>query len=42
MPDLDAVDVYVCGAGPWAEAVERDLRASGLPRTAVHAENFSW
>lgn len=42
VPDLDQADIYVCGTGPWVEAVAADLHSAGAPKTAVHAENFSW
>ncbi len=42
IPDLATSDVFVCGAAPWAEVVSADLRAAGLPHTALHVERFSW
>lgn len=36
VPELAGTDVYVCGTGPWADAVVADLRAAGLPREALH------
>lgn len=42
VPDLDDCDVYVCGAAPWAEAVEADARHAGVPRAALHVERFTW
>ncbi|HEY5554909.1 MAG TPA: ferredoxin reductase family protein [Cellulomonas sp.] len=42
VPDLDDHDVFVCGPGPWSDAVEADLRAAGVPPEALHVENFSW
>ncbi len=42
MPNLTEADVYVCGTGPWVEAVAADLRSAGVPKHAVHAENFTW
>jgi ferredoxin-NADP reductase len=35
-------DVYVCGPGPWAQAVERAARRAGVPRSRVHVEGFAW
>lgn len=34
-------DVYVCGPGPWMDAVIRDLVAMGVARSQIHAESFS-
>ena len=42
VPDLDDCDVYLCGAGPWVEAVAIDLRAAGVPEDALHIERFDW
>jgi predicted ferric reductase len=42
IPDLDACDLYVCGASPWAKAVAVDARAAGVPTSALHVEHFSW
>ena len=42
VPNLAQADVYVCGTGPWVEAVAADLRSAGVPKHAVHAENFTW
>ena len=42
VPYLEASDVYVCGTGPWVEAVADDLRAAGAARTALHTETFTW
>ena len=42
VPDLDDHDVFVCGPGPWSDALVADLRAAGVPPTALHVENFSW
>ena len=42
IPQLATSDVFVCGAAPWAEVVSADLRAAGLPHTALHVERFSW
>lgn len=40
--DVETCDVFVCGAAPWAQAVATDLRAAGLPETALHVERFTW
>jgi len=42
VPDLAHCDVYVCGVGPWAEAVATDLTAAGVPDDALHIERFTW
>ena len=42
VPDLDDCDVYLCGTGPWMDAVTADLRAAGVPDTALHIERFDW
>lgn len=34
-------DVYICGPGPWMDAVRHDLAALGVPTTQIHAESFS-
>ncbi len=40
--DVDRRDVYICGPLAWADAVEADARACGVPATAVHRERFAW
>ncbi|NTW41070.1 MAG: oxidoreductase, partial [Cellulomonadaceae bacterium] len=40
-PDLLTSDVFVCGAGPWCDAVAEDLRAAGVTRAALHVESFT-
>ncbi|HEY8719167.1 ferredoxin reductase family protein [Pengzhenrongella sp.] len=42
VPDLADCDLYVCGAGPWVEAVASDLRVAGVPADALHVEQFTW
>ncbi|WP_062460591.1 ferredoxin reductase family protein [Demequina soli] len=42
VPDVAARDVYVCGPVAWADAVERDARAAGVPAGAIHRERFGW
>ncbi len=42
VPDVAERDVYVCGPGPWADLVVRDLRAAGVPEQHIHVENFGW
>ena len=40
-PDLADYDVFVCGPGPWMDAVVRDLGAAGVERSRIHTESFS-
>ena len=42
VPDVAERDVYVCGPGPWADLVLRDLRAAGVPEAHIHLETFGW
>ena len=42
VPDVAERDVYVCGPGPWADLVLRDLRAAGVPEPHIHLETFGW
>jgi ferredoxin-NADP reductase len=42
VPDIAERDVYVCGPGPWTEAVRRTTEAAGLPPENFHVETFSW
>jgi len=42
IPDIAHRDVYVCGPAPWADLVERDLMAAGLPPEQLHLETFQW
>jgi len=41
-PDLDDREVYLCGPAAWMTQVQHTLREQGVPKTAVHAEEFSW
>ncbi|RYV50617.1 ferredoxin reductase family protein [Pengzhenrongella frigida] len=41
-PDLADCDVYLCGTGPWMDAVTADLHAAGVPDDALHIERFDW
>lgn len=41
VPDLLHHDVFVCGPGPWMDAVRADLDRAGVARDQVHVENFS-
>ncbi len=40
--DVAERDVYICGPGRWADAVEDDARASGVARESVHREAFGF
>jgi len=42
VPDLLDCDIYLCGVGPWIEAVATDLRIAGVPDDALHIESFAW
>ncbi|MBL0749713.1 ferredoxin reductase family protein [Nocardioides baculatus] len=42
VPDVAERDVYLCGPGPWADLVLRDLRAAGVPEQHIHFETFGW
>jgi len=41
VPGVADREVYVCGPKPWAAAVRATLRSSGVPRRAVHLEDFA-
>lgn len=42
VPDIAERDVYICGPGEWAAAVEHEARAAGVGRDSVHREAFAW
>ena len=42
VPDVADRDVYICGPGPWADAVEHEARAAGVGRDSIHRETFAW
>lgn len=42
VPDVAERDVYICGPGPWAAAVEQEARAAGVGRDSIHRETFAW
>ncbi|SEJ49807.1 ferredoxin reductase family protein [Demequina mangrovi] len=42
VPEVAERDVYVCGPLAWADAVEADARAAGVPGHAIHRERFGW
>lgn len=39
-PDITGRDIFVCGPGPWIDAVLRALRLAGVPAAQVHSERF--
>lgn len=39
--DLDDLDVYLCGPGPWMDSARADLDRLGLDRAHIHFENFT-
>ena len=42
VPDVSERDVYICGPGQWATAVEIEARAAGVGRDSIHREAFAW
>jgi predicted ferric reductase len=38
---LNAYDVYLCGPGPWMDAVRADLDTAGVHPDRIHSESFS-
>ncbi len=38
----DDTDIYICGPREWAAQVAADALASGVPRDAIHREEFGW
>jgi predicted ferric reductase len=42
VPDLGEREVYLCGPAPWMAEVQQSLRALGVPKSVIHAEEFSW
>lgn len=41
-PDVADRDVFVCGPGPWLEAVRRAALSAGVPRHQLHCELFDY
>jgi predicted ferric reductase len=41
VPDLDEREVYLCGPPAMVDAVDRNLRAAGVPRRHRHVERFA-
>ena len=42
VPGLESCDVFVCGPATWSSQVAADARRHGVPRGAIHAEEFAW
>lgn len=42
VPDVSERDIYICGPGRWAAAVEHEARAEGVGRDSIHREAFAW
>jgi ferredoxin-NADP reductase len=42
VPSLPDADIFICGPAAWARAVERDASDAGVPRHALHREEFGW
>ncbi|WP_062384960.1 ferredoxin reductase family protein [Demequina iriomotensis] len=40
--DVAERDVYICGPVAWADAVEAEARAAGVPAAAIHRERFEF
>ena len=40
--DLERRDVFVCGPTAMTDALERNVRAAGVPRRFIHAERFAF
>lgn len=40
IPSSRDCDVYMCGPGPWMDAVRADLDRAGVSRERIHFENF--
>ncbi|WP_153504545.1 ferredoxin reductase family protein [Cumulibacter manganitolerans] len=41
-PDVAERDVYVCGSGPWMDAVRRAALDAGVPSVHLHIERFEY
>ena len=42
VPDVAERDVYVCGPPAMTAAIERTVRAAGIPHRRVHIERFAF
>jgi len=42
VPDVTQREVYLCGPAPWMTEVRKTLQAVGVPKSAIHAEEFTW
>jgi predicted ferric reductase len=41
-PDFSAREIYLCGPPALIAAAHRELRRSGIPRSRMHSEDFTW
>jgi ferredoxin-NADP reductase len=41
VPDIADRDVYVCGPPAMTDAIERNVRASGVSKRSIHVERFA-
>lgn len=41
-PDIDQHDVFVCGSGPWMDAVRKAAIEAGVPAAQLHIERFDY
>lgn len=42
VPNIAEADVYICGPTAWTHAVEKSMKAAGVPEHQLHAEEFAW
>jgi len=42
IPNLDGREVFVCGPAAMSQAVNKGLRASGVPRRSIHIERYTF
>ena len=42
VPDIADCDVFVCGPEGWTERVAEDARGCGVPKPAIHVEEYAW
>ncbi len=41
VPDVADREIYLCGPRPWTNSVRSTLRLSGVPKRAIHVEDFA-
>ncbi len=41
VPDVATREAYLCGPKPWVKQVRKSLLEAGLPKSAIHSEDFS-